>query len=278
MNGSQAACAPDPALDPVLDRALALVEFLRAHCSWDAQQTPQSLRRYLLEEAHEVLHAISTENDAALCSELGDLLLNLAFQVVLAEERAAFSRAEVVAALEDKMRRRHPHLYGGAPRPWGQIKADERAAHAAAHGASLLDDLPSGLDPLLHAHTVQRRVASVGFDWPNAEEALAKVHEEASEVAGELASRGSALEEEVGDLLFAVINVARLAGVDASSALAGANAKFERRFRLLEQLARSRGVDIPGSSLEQLDVLWEQAKQQVGRPPSSAHGRNHSDG
>lgn len=263
MEPSQAAFRPPPQPAPDLDRALALVSFLRAHCPWDAEQTPQSLRRYLLEEAHEVLHAITTEDDRELCSELGDLLLNLAFQIVLAEERTAFTRSDVVEELERKMRRRHPHLYGRPAEAWADIKARERAERTTTRGASLLDEVATGAEPLLHADQLQRRVAVVGFDWPGAQEAWSKVHEEAAEVAAELHTGGRALEEEIGDLIFAVVNVARLAGVDAASALMRANAKFEQRFRVLEHLAEEQNVPLPGSSLEQLDVLWERAKRQL---------------
>jgi nucleoside triphosphate diphosphatase len=248
--------------EALLDRALALVEFLRRHCPWDAAQTPESLRRYLLEETHEVLHAITGADDAGLCGELGDLLHNLAFQVVLAEERGAFGRADVIAALEGKMRRRHPHLYGdGDAEPWEQIKARERGT-----GRSLLADVPRGLDTLLRAQRIQERVAGVGFDWPDPRGAIDKVAEELEEVRMEIAGDDTtatgraALEAEVGDLLFAVVNVARLAGVDAHAALAGANHKFERRFGKLEALARVRDVPLGSTPLAELDRLWDEVK------------------
>jgi MazG family protein len=251
--------APTP--PGVLDRALALVEFLRARCPWDAAQTPHSLRRYLLEESHEVVDAIDAGDEAELRSELGDLLLNLAFQVVLAEERAAFDREQVVAGLEDKMRRRHPHLYGlGEAEPWEVLKARERAEGGA--GGVLADLSPSG-DPLQHAHRVQERVARVGFDWPHARGAWEKVREEVEEVGAEL-DEGNArrVEEEIGDLLFAVVNLARLSGVHSPTALARANAKFTRRFGRLEALARDRGVVLEEAGLEALDELWDQVKRE----------------
>jgi MazG family protein len=244
----------------VLDRALALVRFLRAHCPWDAAQTPASLTRYLLEEAHEVAGAIAGGDARALEGELGDLLLNVAFQVVIGEETGAFDRESVIAALEQKMRRRHPHLYGlGPAEPWERIKARERADEPAG---GVLDDIPGGLDPLLRAFRVQERVARVGFDWPDPTRALDKVAEETEEVRRELAE-GDAdrLEDELGDLLFAAVNVVRLAGAHPSAALARANAKFERRFRALEGVARERGVVMDGASLEELDVLWDEVKR-----------------
>lgn len=264
MNEPQA--DPNPLRTPAagtLDRALALVEFLRARCPWDAAQTPRSLRRYLLEEAHEVVDAIDAEDDAGLRDELGDLLLNLAFQIVIAEEHGTFGREEVVAGLEAKMRRRHPHIYGdGASASWESLKAAERNEQEAAEGG-LLADLVEGADPLDHAYTVQKRAASVGFDWLDATGALRKVEEEVEEVGGELSSADPLrVEEEVGDLLFAVVNLARLAGVHPSTALRRANVKFGRRFRRLEVLANERGRVLGETPLEALDELWEDVKRE----------------
>jgi nucleoside triphosphate diphosphatase len=258
---TQADSSPsEPPAGGVLDRALALVEFLRMHCPWDAAQTPESLRRYLLEETHEVLHAIATGDDAELRGELGDLLHNVAFQIALAEARGAFDREEVVAELEAKMRRRHPHLYGdGEAEPWEHIKARERPQRRG-----LLADVPPGIDALLRAQIIQEKVAKVGFDWPNADGALDKVAEELEEVRVEIAApeqrSSKALEMEIGDLLFAVVNVARLAGVDANAALTRANTKFANRFTTLEQLADQRDVVLGEADLATLDGLWDEAK------------------
>ncbi len=260
MNVSQAESSPPASQSGVLDRALALVEFLRAHCPWDARQTPATLTRYLLEEAHEVAAAIAAGQPRALSGELGDLLLNLAFQVVIGEETGAFTREEVVAALEQKMRRRHPHLYGlGEAEPWVTLKARERSGGACA---SVLDDVPTGLDPLLRAFRVQDRVAAVGFDWDDARGALEKVREEAEEVAAELAAADpDRLDDELGDLLFAAVNLARLAGRHPSAALGRATAKFERRFRALEGLAAERSVVLGSAGLAELDLLWDDVKR-----------------
>ncbi|MDB4952405.1 MAG: mazG [Gemmatimonadetes bacterium] len=274
MNRTQAE-TPAPPAHPagVLDRALALVEFLRARCRWDAEQTPSSLTRHLLEEAHEVVDAVAAGDEDELRGELGDLLLNLAFQVVLAEERAAFGREEVVAGLEQKMRRRHPHLYGlGPARPWAELKARERAERPAG---GLLDGLASGLDPLLRAFRIQQRVAQVGFDWDDARGALDKVREEVEEVGAELgAAHRDRLEDELGDLLFAVVNLIRLAGADPTAALARANAKFSRRFGALERLAPGRGVVLGEAGLPELDALWDEVKRreraQDGPSPEDA--------
>jgi MazG family protein len=251
--------------EPRLDRALDLVRFLRARCPWDAAQTPQTLVPYLLEEAHEVADAVAEADDAALAAELGDLLLNLAFQIVLAEERAAFDAEAVVSRLEEKMRRRHPHLYGdGASKPWEALKARERGGRSVLHGLS------RGLDPLSRAHRIQERVSAVGFDWADARGAFEKVAEELEEVRGALeGGPAHVLEEELGDLLFAVVNLTRLAGVHALNALQRANRKFTDRFEGLERLARERGIALGQASLDELDALWEEVKRGAAPPEPS---------
>lgn len=183
---------------------------------------------------------------------------------MLAEERGAFDAATVVSALEDKMRRRHPHLYGlGEAESWETLKAREREAEPDdAVRPSLLRGLPRGLDPLARAHRIQERVSSIGFDWEDARGAFAKVAEELEEVREALEAEPSpALEEELGDLLFAVVNLARLAGAHALTALQRANRKFTRRFEALEALAAEAGVVLGEASLEELDRLWEEVKR-----------------
>jgi MazG family protein len=252
------------------ERVMDLVRFLRAHCPWDAAQTPRSLIPYLLEEAHEAADAIADEDDTALRAELGDLMLNLAFQLVLAEERAAFGADAVADTVVDKMRRRHPHLYGlGDAVEWEKLKARERDA-----GGGVLEGVARGLDPLSKAHRIQDRVARVGFDWADATGAWAKVAEELEEVREAMAAMGqpstststststraAALEEELGDLLFAVVNLTRLAGAHALTALHAANRKFTRRFEALEALAAARGMVLEDASLAELDRLWDEVK------------------
>jgi MazG family protein len=274
VNRTQAETQPSGAHPAgALDRALALVEFLRARCPWDAAQTPSSLTRYLLEETHEVVDAIAAGNEAELKGELGDLLLNLAFQVVLAEERGAFGREEVVAGLEQKMRRRHPHLYGlGEAESWDAIKAREKGDAPAR----LLDGLASGLDPLLRAFRIQQRVAEVGFDWDHPRGAWDKVREEVDEVGHELdAADPDRLEDELGDLLFAMVNLTRLLRADPVAALSRANAKFTRRFGALESLAQERGVVFGQAGLPELDALWDEVKRRErasARPSSDRSG------
>ncbi len=241
----------------VLDRALAIVEFLRARCPWDRAQTAESLIPHLVEESQEVVDAIRAGNVRALEEELGDLLLNVAFQIVLAEEARAFDRESVVERLRAKVRRRHPHLFGDREREsWEALKAKERP-----EGTSVLSGLPAGLDPLLRAHRVQERMSGVGFDWESAEGARLKVAEELEEMRAAL-ERGDSggVMEEAGDLLFSAVNLARLAGVHSDNALARANAKVEARFRRMEELALARGTRMADMSPENLDALWEVVK------------------
>lgn len=246
-----------------LDDSLDLVRFLRANCEWDAAQTPRSLLPYLLEEAHETAAAAAAGNDAELMGELGDLLLNVAFQIVLAEERGAFRADDVMRALAAKMRRRHPHLYGDGPHgDWEELKRQERSESAAGATASLLDGVAGGMEPLSRAQRMQERVAAVGFDWPSARGALDKVVEEVAEVREAMAGNETeALEVEIGDLFFAVVNLARLSGVHATRALLHANARFARRFTALERLAEERGIVLGDAALEELDMLWEEVKR-----------------
>ena len=252
---------------------MALVRFLRANCPWDAKQTSESLVRHLLEEAHEVADAVHSGEDGELEGELGDLLLNLAFQVVVAEEADRFTADSVTRRLEEKMRRRHPHLYGDGPREdWETLKAREREeARASEDGArqpSVLDGLSRGLEPLSRAHRMQERVAEVGFDWAEPRGAWEKVAEEVQEV-GEALEEGSReeLEEELGDLLFSVVNLVRLAGFHPVAALDQANRKFRRRFEGLEGEARRRGIELTGASLEELDALWDTVKAREAADP-----------
>ena len=251
-----------------LDDTLALMRDLRKRCEWDAAQTHESLRPYLVEEAHELDDAIRLENDKLLREELGDVLLQVLFHSVLAEERGAFSFPDVAEGLITKMKARHPHLYGDAAKePWERMKSKDRK--------SIADGLPGAMPALHRAHRLQDRAAGVGFDWPDVEGPAAKVEEELGEVRSELEQsplpkhgspprldeRHYALEAELGDLLFAVVNLCRKAGVHASIALDKANAKFERRFQQIERMAQERGIDVPHAGLEKLDALWDEAKR-----------------
>ena len=244
--------------DSALGRALALVRDLRARCAWDRAQTPATLRPYLVEEVLELDQAIRHDDAAALRDELGDVLLHLAFQIVIGEESARFDAESVTRALEEKMQRRHPHLFGLGDKPasWEMGKRDE-----GREKGKTLAGLPPTLPPLLMAYRLQERAAGVGFDWPTARGPLDKVKEEIAEV--ERATSGGqrdALEEEVGDLLFTVVNLARKLAIDPRAALERANDKFTRRFEAVEELAAQRGVELGRASLEELDGMWEEAK------------------
>jgi len=241
-----------------LDRALALVRFLRRECSWDREQTPESLIPHLLEETHEVVDAIREGDIPALEGELGDLLLNLAFQIVVAEERGGLDAASVYARLETKMVARHPHLFGSGERQsWESLKAAERSKDEG-----VLSGLARGLDPLTKAYRVQERVAGVGFDWEDHRGPYDKVAEELREV-GEAIESGASdrIAEELGDLLFAVVNLARRAGTHPTTALAAANRKFQARFEAVERLAAERGLDMTTAGLEALDAIWDEVKR-----------------
>ena len=264
-----------------LDRALNLVRFLRRECPWDAGQTAESLVPHLLEETHEVVDAIQDGDTDALEGELGDLLLNLAFQIVVAEEARALDADSVYARLETKMIRRHPHLFGhGERREWETLKAEERAAAGAGVDASgapagVLDDMARGLDPLTKAYRIQQKAAGVGFDWDDWRGPRAKVEEELGEVVHALESSpppdgeagagvrsaSDTVIEEIGDLLFASVNLARLAGVHPTTALARANTKFRRRFEALERIVHERDIVLHHAALEELDRIWDEVKE-----------------
>ena len=253
-----------------LDDTLALMRDLRRRCEWDAGQTHESLRPYLLEEAHELDDAIRLGDDRLMREELGDLLLQVLFHSVVAEERKAFGLTDVAKGLVAKMKARHPHLYGDAAKePWEKMKSKQRR--------SIGEGLPPALPALHRAHRLQDRAAGVGFDWPDVTGPAAKVEEELEEVRAELRAsplpaasnappvfdeRHYRLEAELGDLIFAVVNLCRKAGVHASIALDKTNAKFERRFQRMEQLASVRNIDVPTAGLEKLDALWEEAKRE----------------
>jgi MazG family protein len=253
--------------DAGLDDTLELMRDLRKRCDWDAAQTHESLRPYLIEEAHELDEAIQMEHDPLMREELGDVLLQVLFHSVLAEERGAFTFSDVAGALITKMKGRHPHLYGeGAKEPWEKMKSKRRE--------SLADGLPAALPSLHRAQRLQDRAAGVGFDWPDWRGAAEKVSEEleeARELLDEQQERpvGAApvhddaherIAEELGDLLFACVNLCRKANVHASLALDRANLKFQQRFEQVEQLARERGIVIGQASLAELDALWDEIK------------------
>src|SRR5437879_5240409 len=248
--------------DTALARALALVRDLRTRCSWDRTQTRATLRPYLVEEALELDQALKQGDAARLRDELGDLLLHLAFQIVIGEERGEFDAETVVRALGQKMWRRHPHLFGLGEKPqsWELGKRE-----TGTEQRGLLQGMPPTLPPLLMAFRLQERAAGVGFDWPDATGPMGKVKEEIVELERETGSgKRDRLEDELGDLLFAVVNLARKLTIDPGGALERANDKFTRRFEAVERLAAERGVELGRASLEELDRLWDETKAAEG--------------
>lgn len=259
---------------------------LRARDDWDAAQTHESLRPYLNEESHELDDAIREGDDASIRGELGDVLLQVIFHALIAEQRGAFDIGDVAGSLVHKMRVRHPQLYGGtgngekgtgAPEPDERREAWERMKSRSRK--TLAEGLPSGLPALHRAHRLQERASGVGFDWADAVGPLEKVREETAEVAEVMAQSGSqfgthgvpsadarhsALESELGDLLFAVVNLCRKCDVHPALALDRANAKFQRRFEEVEKLAGQRGIEVRTAGLEALDRLWDEVKEKEG--------------
>jgi ATP diphosphatase len=242
-------------------------------CPWDLEQTFQTIAPYTIEEAYEVADAITRRDLGDLREELGDLLLQVVFHARMAEEQGAFAFGDVVAAIVAKMIRRHPHVFGekaGRMSPaevkdsWSRIKAEEKAERAAHRGeapASLLASVKSGQPVLAHALALQEKASTVGFDWNDPRAVLAKIREEADEIEAAL-DGGDAKEiaAEAGDLLFAVVNLARHAKVDPDMALRATSAKFERRFAYIEQTLTKRGQALDQATLDEMEALWCEAK------------------
>ena len=241
-------------------------------CPWDLEQDFSTIRHYTIEEAYEVADAIERQDFADLRDELGDLLLQPIYHAQMAKEAGEFDIGDVVYAITDKMIRRHPHVFGdqeagnaaSSEQRWEAIKAQERAAKADRRGTlepSLLDDVPGVLPALARAGKLTKRAAKVGFDWPDFASVKAKVEEELAEVSeAHAANDAAATHEEIGDLLFAVANLARHAGIDAESALRDANAKFTRRFHHVEARCREDAVEPKDAGLERLDAYWHEIR------------------
>jgi nucleoside triphosphate diphosphatase len=269
---------PDDGRD--IGRLLEIMRRLRdpeRGCPWDREQDFASIAPYTIEEAYEVADAIGRNDMADLRDELGDLLLQVVFHARMAEEAGHFDFGDVVAAINDKMTRRHPHVFGDATvedadaqsRAWEAHKRAERAARGDDDSA--LAGIPRGLPEWQRALKLQKRAATVGFDWPSIAPVIDKLHEEIDEVRAELAALDgdepedvvrARLQDEIGDLLFVVANIARHARVDPGSALRLANAKFERRFRRMEALAREDATQLSAHPLEMQDAYWNRAKRE----------------
>jgi MazG family protein len=259
------------------ERLVQIMARLRAPegCPWDREQTRTSLKPYLLEEAYEVLEAIEKADVEGLEEELGDLLFQVLFHAQVARERGEFTIADVLRRLCDKMISRHPHVFGDASvasasealTQWEAIK--QRQAAEAGHRRSVIDGVPRALPSLLRAQRMQSKAARVRFDWPDAAAAWAKVSEEAAEVSGALVEGDRRLiQEELGDLLFSVVNVARLSGIDAEEALLGAIEKFRRRFTDMEADLIAQGKSVGRVEPEEMERSWEAVKARERAPRS----------
>ncbi len=271
----------------LFENLVALQARLRAPggCPWDREQTHESLRTFLIEEAYEVLDALESGNAENFAGELGDLLLQVIFHSGLAAEAGRFDISDVIERVHNKMVRRHPHVFGTVEaktsaqvlKNWEQLKAEERRAEEGSslgsggkvkgaspkvpETASILDAVPRTLPALLEAHQLTRRAANVGFDWQKVEGVFEKLTEETAEIRKALATGDRAhLEEEAGDLLFVCVNLARFLGLDAEITLKKANSKFSRRFRQMERSAAAAGQTLSALSPDQLEALWNEAK------------------
>ncbi|GGA34898.1 nucleoside triphosphate pyrophosphohydrolase [Dyella nitratireducens] len=239
-------------------------------CPWDLQQDFSTIAPYTIEEAYEVADAIDRKDWNELRDELGDLLLQVVFHSQMAQEQGLFDFDDVAHAISEKMLRRHPHVFGDVSyadveaqkRAWEEIKNAERAAKGAAHDDSVLAGVSHGQPEWQRAQKLQQRAATVGFDWPDHRPVIGKLHEELAEVAAEFEAGAdpARLEDEIGDVLFVAVNLARHAKVDFARALKHANAKFERRFRRMEQLAAGEGKPLASQGLTEQEALWQQAK------------------
>lgn len=261
-----------------ISRLLEIMSALRTPvtgCPWDLEQTFATVAPYAIEEAYEVADAIARNDRDDLCDELGDLLLQVVFHARMAEEEGSFSFGDVVEAITQKMIRRHPHVFGETAgratqdqikANWAEIKAQEKAERAARRPqqtspSSLLSAVKTGLPPLARAIALQQKASTVGFDWNDPNAVIDKIHEEVAETREAIASgRADKVSEEIGDLMFAVVNLARHAGVDPDGALRDTNAKFERRFGFVEAGLNTQGRDLTEASLDEMEDLWVKAK------------------
>ena len=253
---------PSLGIQPLLD-IMAQLRDKQNGCPWDVEQTFSSIAPYTIEEAYEVADAIERDDMAAIKDELGDLLFQTVFHARIAEELGAFDFGDVVDAICAKMLRRHPHVFGDAEKPdWEVLKAAERSSdpEASDQDDSALAGVALGLPALLRAEKIQKRAARTGFDWPDEDGAKAKVHEEIAEI--DATTSADELEDEFGDLLFAVVNWARKSGIDPEAALRRANGKFEGRFRAMEAEA---GDAFAGFSLDDKEALWMKVKAAADR-------------
>ena len=248
-----------------LGRVIDTLDILRVKCPWDAKQTNESLRPNTVEEVFELVDALISDDTPNIRKELGDVLLHVAFYSKIAEEKNEFDIADVCESLVEKLKFRHPHIYGNisvdnaeeVAQNWEQIKLKEKKGNK-----SVLGGVPTALPALIKANRIQEKVRNVGFDWEEPRQVWDKVKEEISEVEAEISNGNmSALEEEFGDLLFSVVNAARLYGVDPENALEKTNKKFIRRFNYIESKAKEMGKSVKDMTLSEMDALWNEAKK-----------------
>ncbi len=276
-----------PAMSNCFDRLTNIMDRLRdpGGCPWDREQTLHTLSPYFLEEAYEVVDAISGGDPAKLCEELGDLLLQIVFVARIARENDWFDVDDVCETISEKMVRRHPHVFGDREvsgstevlQNWEQIKRDERAG---TDSSSVLDGVPNSLPALLKAYRMTEKAAAVGFDWRKPADVMVKMHEEMAELEDELvkgeASANERVRAEMGDVLFVMANLARHLQVEPETALQGTNATFMRRFKAMEELAEAKGRDFRDMDLAEQDGLWEEVKQAEGTGSGKAGGQGRS--
>ena len=276
------------------EKLVAVQARLRAPkgCPWDIEQTHETLRTYLIEEAYEVLEALDSGDDSKFAEEMGDLLLQVVFHAQIAQEAGRFTVSDVIREIHDKMIRRHPHVFGEIQakdtvevlRNWEQIKAEERQAKGAATNGkdgkepakppSLLDGVSRALPATMEGFQLTRKASRIGFDWENADGIFEKINEEQAEVRQAIETRDqNRIEEELGDVLFAAVNLSRFLQVDPEIALKRANAKFARRFREMERLARESGREFKGVPRAEMEILWESAKTTTSDVPKTAAAR-----
>ena len=271
---------PNPAA-PAMDRLLEIMARLRAPdgCAWDREQTPATLKPQMLEEVYEVIEAIDAGSPAHLTEELGDLLLHIVFQAQIASEAGDFTFADVANGIADKLVRRHPHVFGDTKTDdpakivaqWNELKKAEKPERQSA-----LDGVPRALPALMRAEALQKKARNVGFDWPDVQGSLDKVREEIAEVTVEIESDVAFAQaneakfvptpetaEELGDLLFSIVNLTRHLKLDAEELLTGANDKFTRRFHAVEARIKAEGKTLSKCTLEELDAAWNAVKRAV---------------
>jgi MazG family protein len=247
-------------------RLLDIMDELRAKCPWDKKQTNESLRKLTIEETYELADAVFSGSDDGIRNELGDLMLHIVFYAKLGAEKGAFSMADVLEGINTKLVYRHPHVFGdvkvtGASQVeenWEQLKIREDNGYKP-----VLSGVPSSLPAIVKANRIQEKVRGVGFDWENREQIWDKVQEELNELKEEIANRDAkAIESELGDVLFSIINASRLYGIDPEAALEKTNRKFIKRFNYLEKKTLTKGVSLHKMTLDEMNVIWEEAKKE----------------